>query len=158
MEIASAGHPPPLLLDASGAHLLPSTPRSMLGLGFGPTAGLPDETLRIPVPPDALLLLYSDGLVERRDASLEETTAVLTATAAEAVTRLLAQERSSSVAANEPGDGHGPGRAMADLAQQLLSAVHGEDGGNEDDTTLVLVRPRPRSSASPAGGDAQNAS
>ncbi|WP_328296208.1 SpoIIE family protein phosphatase [Kineococcus sp. NBC_00420] len=134
VELASAGHPPPLLISTSGTSgdlsgastsTVHVPPRPMLGLGFGPTTGLAEEVVRISLPPDALLLMFSDGLVERRDASMEHTTAVLAAAATGAATDLF-------VAAVSPAD------AMATLADRLLTAVA---GGAGDDTTLVLVRP-----------------
>ena len=60
--LANAGHPPPLLADRRGAveHRLDSLP-----LGQGPSRTY--RELRFVLPPDALLLLYSDGLVEAQD-------------------------------------------------------------------------------------------
>uniref|UniRef100_UPI003D7C8132 SpoIIE family protein phosphatase n=1 Tax=Kineococcus sp. SYSU DK005 TaxID=3383126 RepID=UPI003D7C8132 len=95
-------------------------PRPMLGLGFGPTTGLDAETVRLPLPADALLLLYSDGLVERRESGLAETTATLARAATAAAAHLRREE------------------GMSALADHLLTAV---PGGAGDDTTLVLVRP-----------------
>ncbi|NAZ85634.1 SpoIIE family protein phosphatase, partial [Kineococcus indalonis] len=119
VELASAGHPPPLLVTGSGTTALEVPPRPVLGLGFGPTTGLATETVRAPLPGDALLLLYSDGLVERRETGLAETTATLARAATGAAARLPA------------------GGGMAALADHLLTAV---PGGAGDDTTLVLVR------------------
>uniref|UniRef100_UPI003D7EF4E7 SpoIIE family protein phosphatase n=1 Tax=Kineococcus sp. SYSU DK005 TaxID=3383126 RepID=UPI003D7EF4E7 len=96
-------------------------PRPMLGLGFGPTTGLDAETVRLPLPADALLLLYSDGLVERRGVSLQESMDVLARAATSTAAELLSQ----------------PGPQVSALADRLLSAVPGAAG---DDTTLVLLR------------------
>ncbi|ABS03472.1 SpoIIE family protein phosphatase [Kineococcus radiotolerans] len=122
IELASAGHLPPLLVDAAGTSVVHVPSRPMLGLGFGPTAGLVSESVRAPLPPGAVLLMYTDGLVERRDAGLEETTGVLAETATRAAADLLPRSRGG----------------MAAVADRLLTAVPGDAG---DDTTLVLVRP-----------------
>jgi anti-sigma regulatory factor (Ser/Thr protein kinase) len=67
----SAGHPPPLAEDANGLRYLSSPQRAPLAAQTQ-SAG-PAETGAL--PPCGLLLLYSDGLVERRgepfDASLD---------------------------------------------------------------------------------------
>jgi stage II sporulation SpoE-like protein len=78
LRYASAGHPPALLLDGS------SSPH-LLGDALGPPLGLPgvryeSETRGFPV--DAALLAYTDGLIERRDESLDSRLADLVAAAA----------------------------------------------------------------------------
>ncbi|MHA7132463.1 PP2C family protein-serine/threonine phosphatase [Oerskovia turbata] len=66
---ACAGHPPPLLLRADGtARLLSTRADRLLGLGAGPARTDHTTVLR----PGDTLLLYTDGLVERRDAPLRE--------------------------------------------------------------------------------------
>jgi serine phosphatase RsbU (regulator of sigma subunit) len=64
---AQAGHPPPVLVR--GAWVLPLEPPAGIMLGAG-KAGYQLATLRL--RPGDLLLLYSDGLVERRDRSVDE--------------------------------------------------------------------------------------
>jgi serine phosphatase RsbU (regulator of sigma subunit) len=60
-----AGHPPPILIDQGSAHSLPLD-------GGGPPIGMfeggewPDR--RFPLPERWSLLLYTDGVIERRDA------------------------------------------------------------------------------------------
>ncbi|MCE7079364.1 SpoIIE family protein phosphatase [Streptomyces sp. ST2-7A] len=63
-EITSAGHPPPVMVDADGrAHLLEVPPARPLGVG-----GAVFSPRRLPMPRGATLVLYTDGLVEdRRD-------------------------------------------------------------------------------------------
>jgi serine/threonine-protein kinase RsbW len=68
LRIASAGHLPPLLLDGGRAAYLDVPVSRMLGAppGLSPAgewAGV--------LPPGATLVLYTDGLVERRGASLD---------------------------------------------------------------------------------------
>jgi light-regulated signal transduction histidine kinase (bacteriophytochrome) len=67
VAIASAGHLPVLHATAGGADLL---------AGRGPALGLLDDAdypeIRLDLAGDDLLLLFSDGLVERRDVPLED--------------------------------------------------------------------------------------
>src|SRR5215510_12552 len=74
---AQAGHPPPLLVRGSQARPLTSPAGILLGAGRG---GYQEASLFL--EPGDLLLLYSDGLIERRDRSLEEGLATLTGAAA----------------------------------------------------------------------------
>jgi serine phosphatase RsbU (regulator of sigma subunit) len=68
LDFTSAGHPPPLVLRPDGsAEFLDgglSTPLGVQSNGSRPTAAVDLE-------PGSLLLLYTDGLVERRDASID---------------------------------------------------------------------------------------
>ncbi|MHB1535716.1 MAG: PP2C family protein-serine/threonine phosphatase [Acidimicrobiales bacterium] len=64
--LASAGHPPPLLITASGASYLPVIPSPPLG---APSAPAGELTFTVPV--GASLLLFTDGLIERRHESLD---------------------------------------------------------------------------------------
>jgi serine phosphatase RsbU (regulator of sigma subunit) len=69
---AQAGHPPPILVRGSWARPLDPPVGILLGAG--------DEEYSAAVlalAPDDLLLLYSDGLIERRDRSLDEGLAAL---------------------------------------------------------------------------------
>lgn len=66
---ANAGHPPPLLLEPGAAPRLLHTPPDML-LGADPSTRRTDHT--VDVHPGATLLLFTDGLVERRGADLDE--------------------------------------------------------------------------------------
>ena len=66
---SSAGHPPPILVHADGAtqtledgHTIP--------LGLRPNRPRPEA--RVIIPPRAMLLLYTDGLVERRRRALDD--------------------------------------------------------------------------------------
>src|SRR5437763_13848912 len=74
---AQAGHPPPVLVRGSGA--CPLDPPAGILLGAG-RAGY--EACSVTLEPGDLLLLYSDGLIERRDRSLEEGLAKLASAAA----------------------------------------------------------------------------
>jgi serine phosphatase RsbU (regulator of sigma subunit) len=71
---AQAGHPPPILVRDSWARPLDPPPGILLGAG--------DEeytAATLALDPGDLLLLYSDGLIERRDRSVEVGVATLAA-------------------------------------------------------------------------------
>jgi PAS domain S-box-containing protein len=68
LEVGSAGHLPPLLVGAEGSVLLETRPRPALGSGM---PAEPVELLRARIEPGGALLLFTDGLVERRDESLD---------------------------------------------------------------------------------------
>ncbi len=65
---SSAGHPPPFLLLADGTVSQLDGEGELL-LGIDPDTGRSDQ--EVPLPPDSTLVLYTDGLVERRDSPLE---------------------------------------------------------------------------------------
>lgn len=64
---AQAGHPPPVLVRGAWARALETPAGILLGAGRGGY-----ELARLELRPGDLLLLYSDGLVERRDQSFDE--------------------------------------------------------------------------------------
>ncbi|MEV7414233.1 SpoIIE family protein phosphatase [Streptomyces sp. NPDC089919] len=69
--IANAGHMPPVVAESGegGALLLEVPPGMPLGAGVG---GEPFEEIEVELPEGALLALYTDGLVESRDHTLED--------------------------------------------------------------------------------------
>ncbi len=68
LEAVLAGHLPPLLIDPEGrARLLEQTP----GLPVGVSGGHSYEAARYSFPTGSGLLLYTDGLIERRGESLD---------------------------------------------------------------------------------------
>jgi serine/threonine-protein kinase RsbW len=69
LRYACAGHPPPVLLDERGARLLWAGRSAPLGARFGPVVRAQAEER---LNPGSRLLLYTDGLVERRDRPLDE--------------------------------------------------------------------------------------
>jgi serine phosphatase RsbU (regulator of sigma subunit) len=109
-----AGHPPPIRLGADGrAHLLDGGRRTLLGMSPGPIrAGAATATFE----PGDTLVLYSDGLVDRRDAPIDD-----------AIARLLD-------AAGRHG--HLP---PDDLCGALLDDLLGGDAV-DDDVALLAVR------------------
>jgi sigma-B regulation protein RsbU (phosphoserine phosphatase) len=70
MDFALAGHLPPIIaLPGTGAEFV----RAPVGPPIGYSLGITGRTgTSIQVPPEALLILYTDGLVERRGADLDE--------------------------------------------------------------------------------------
>jgi anti-sigma regulatory factor (Ser/Thr protein kinase) len=68
LELVSAGHPPPLVISPSGAAAY-LEPQSGPPLGVDATAIYAAQTFRLPT--GAILLLYTDGLVERRGESID---------------------------------------------------------------------------------------
>ncbi len=66
---SSAGHPPPILVDADGAVRLLDGVDADLLLGVHPDCARTDRTAAL--ERGATLLLYTDGLVERRDRDID---------------------------------------------------------------------------------------
>jgi serine phosphatase RsbU (regulator of sigma subunit) len=103
LRYASAGHPPPVLVRSSGEAVLLEGGRSV------PLGVLEDPTFRqeaLALEPGDTLVLYTDGLVERREASLEESLQELlelAASPAEDVEELL-DRLLESLAGDEPAD------------------------------------------------------
>jgi serine phosphatase RsbU (regulator of sigma subunit)/anti-sigma regulatory factor (Ser/Thr protein kinase) len=84
LEAVVAGHLPPLLVDPDGhTRLL----EQRHGLPVGVHSGHDYEVCRHPFPTGSRLLLYTDGLIERRDEPIDEGLQRLTA-AAEAAAQL----------------------------------------------------------------------
>jgi len=118
VEMASAGHPSPILVDGAGAREVGVAIRPLLGVGAGEAVAT-----TVDLPPDAALLLYTDGLVERRGADLSERT-----------------ERLRHLAAGT----YGPG-SLDDWLDRLLVAHAVDDPhlGGADDTTVLAIRLTP---------------
>jgi serine phosphatase RsbU (regulator of sigma subunit) len=120
---ASAGHPPPLLREADGTvRVLRADSGTLLGIDLGLPVG--NQTARL--PPGATLLLYSDGLVERRDESLD------------AGTRRLVE----ALAAVAPAHLDAEVPATGPAADAIVAAML-QDRPHEDDICLLLCH-RPR--------------
>ncbi|MFC7495601.1 MULTISPECIES: SpoIIE family protein phosphatase [unclassified Nocardioides] len=112
VSLANAGHPGPMLISAAGAGDLDVPLRPLLGVGAGEAV-----TVDLPLEPGAALLLYTDGLVERRGVDLQERT-----------------ERLRSLAADTYD--------AADLELWLDRLLGLHDVG-DDDTTLLALRLAP---------------
>jgi PAS domain S-box-containing protein len=119
VHYSSAGHPPPLVLSDSGASFLEGARSVPIGAVDPGVFREASATL----PTDASLLLYTDGLVERRDEPLERRLDAL----AEAADRA-------------PG-------GLEGLCDAVLAGVIGHSMPG-DDVALLAVRPRPVASES----------
>ncbi|SEG53408.1 PAS domain S-box-containing protein [Actinacidiphila yanglinensis] len=67
LDVARAGHPPPLLLDPTVGVSFPDVPAG-LPLGLGPAVF---ETSRIELSEGSTVVLYTDGLIETRDHDID---------------------------------------------------------------------------------------
>ncbi|WCB95747.1 hypothetical protein DSM104299_04496 [Baekduia alba] len=83
MVVASAGHPPAVLVDAGGARLITGALGPPLGAGVE-HRGVEHHRM----PAGARMLLYTDGLVERRDERLDLSLEALRVVAASAAPTL----------------------------------------------------------------------
>ncbi|MEU6669654.1 SpoIIE family protein phosphatase [Streptomyces sp. NPDC046727] len=121
-RIARAGHPPPLLRCADGRTRVLHVPGGVV-LGVDPQARYPVTELLL--EPDAILALYTDGLVERPGADIDEGIAALRLALAKA-----------GAAASRRG-----GRSLAGVADRLTAgARHATD--RPDDVALLLAARR----------------
>ncbi|MEU8824692.1 SpoIIE family protein phosphatase [Streptomyces sp. NPDC048636] len=111
--LASAGHPPPLLVAPDGtAEFLEVAPGPPLGVG-----GMPFEMTEVEVAPGSLLVLFTDGLLEAEDADVA-----------------IGMERlKAAVTDRRPLDGDLAG-AAARIVDQLSPST------SRDDRTLLLAR------------------
>ena len=112
VTFSAAGHPPPLVIGPDGPRFLDGG-RSV-PIGATDPAVFREETAVI--EPGSALLLYTDGLVERRDAPLDERLDQL-------------------AAAVGPAD-----EDLSSLCERVLDSVLGE-GELGDDVALLAVRP-----------------
>ncbi len=115
---ASAGHPPPVVVDADRTIRLLDEGRS-IPLGLRLRQDWPRPQARITLPARATLLLYTDGLVERRRVPLDDGIAQ----AAEIVR-------------------DGGASSLEELAGELMSSL-APDGGYQDDVAMLLYRQPP---------------
>ncbi|MFJ9927813.1 Serine phosphatase RsbU, regulator of sigma subunit [Streptomyces misionensis] len=72
---SNAGHPPPLLVEADGTTHFLAPARHGLPVGVEPSFGRYDDEHRLPA--GSTLLLFTDGLVERRGEDIDATLAEL---------------------------------------------------------------------------------
>jgi serine phosphatase RsbU (regulator of sigma subunit)/transcriptional regulator with GAF, ATPase, and Fis domain len=110
---SSAGHPPPILVHSDGTTEMLDDGHT-IALGIRP--GRPRPEAHVTMPAGATLLLYTDGLVERRRLALEDGIA----RAAE-----LVQDRRAT--------------ALDELAEEIMASL-APSGGYQDDVVLLLYR------------------
>ncbi len=109
---ARAGHLPPVLIRGGRGRALP-LPGGVL-LGMDPDAGYEEVTLSLRT--DDTLLLFTDGLIERRGGSIGDALGQFVASA---------------------GDAAGPGTSAGACADRLLATATSD---TDDDACLVTVR------------------
>jgi serine phosphatase RsbU (regulator of sigma subunit) len=112
---SNAGHPPPMVLTPDGGVHALGSPESDLLLGLDPTTSRTEHVA--PLEPGATVLLYTDGLVERRGQSLDVG---------------LQRLRDTLV------DLTGPGVGLATLCDATLNRMRPDRP--DDDVALVAVR------------------
>ncbi|MET7848186.1 SpoIIE family protein phosphatase [Streptomyces avermitilis] len=113
--LATAGHPPPILRHPDGHTEIVDLPPGLL-LGIDPAADYP--TTDIPLPPGAVLTLYTDGLVEAPGTDIEDAIASL---------------------ANQLA--HAQSQTMDALADSLISHAQ-RSAPRSDDIALLLINPQ----------------
>jgi serine phosphatase RsbU (regulator of sigma subunit) len=113
LHLVLAGHPPPLLRTDTGVELLPGDP----GLPLGALPGSGYSVSESTVPSGATLLLYSDGLVERRTREIDA-----------GISRL------ADALVTAPA-------ALEDISEHLLARMTA--GQNDDDVAMLLIRRLP---------------
>ncbi|WP_448616655.1 SpoIIE family protein phosphatase [Modestobacter sp. URMC 112] len=120
---ANAGHPPPMVIDPDGSVRTLTGPRSELLLGVDD--GTRRREFEVTLDPGATLVLYTDGLVERRDQDLDAGLDRLRGALAELAARDL-----------------------DDLCDELLDRML--PGESDDDVAFVAVRLHPQDRPRPA--------
>lgn len=75
LTLSSAGHLPPVLVASGRADRVPVSPDLPIGVAEGASR----RSVVISVPPDGLLCCYTDGLVERRERSIDDGIGLLAA-------------------------------------------------------------------------------
>lgn len=118
---ARAGHLPPLLIRDGDAHPLPLARGMLLG-AIGDAAY---EEQRVRLEPEDVLLMYTDGLIERRDRSLEDSLEQLVATAT---------------------------RPAATLDHRLDHLLTHSSSDTDDDTCVIGIRLHPAAPPPPPDG------
>jgi PAS domain S-box-containing protein len=113
MRWANAGHPPPLIIHPDGTIAELASWRGDLMLGVDSTTRRSESVVSL--DRDTTVLLYTDGLIERRNSVLDDGMDRLRATAAELA-----------------------GLPLDDLCDQLIERL--VDGRPEDDVALVAIR------------------
>jgi anti-anti-sigma factor len=116
LSFVSAGHPPPLLVRSDGStDFLEGGRSSPLGV-----TGYPATEAMVALEPGSILLLYTDGLVERRGRALDE--------------GLAALARAAAGRAEDAPD------TVCDAVMDLMAG----NGGPQDDVALMVLGLAPR--------------
>jgi serine phosphatase RsbU (regulator of sigma subunit) len=129
LELATAGHPPPLLVAVAGGKTRPLKIEPQLVLGVEPDAPYPTESIDLPA--GAALVLYTDGVVECPAAD----------GTAHAGQRFGGERLRHAISAAGATLGTSA-RAMVDHVVAAVDAFRGP-GELDDDLTVVAVQLRP---------------
>jgi serine phosphatase RsbU (regulator of sigma subunit)/anti-sigma regulatory factor (Ser/Thr protein kinase)/anti-anti-sigma regulatory factor len=129
LRYTTCGHPPPLVISLDGkARYLKGTGTGPLGTGSTPVLG--SSTLA----PGELILLYSDGLVERPDRTIAEGMAELAVVAADAAAHR------SAAGPSPVGPSPAPDQTAAERVCQLSVELLTRTGHSDDITALAAQR------------------
>lgn len=110
LELASAGHPGPIRVHGGVARQIDVEPRPLLGIGVD--GGV---STRLQLGSEDIVLMFTDGLVERRQVPIDESLEIL----------------------RQASEG---GPRTAPLPQWADALVEAVPGTLDDDTTLVVLR------------------
>ena len=119
VRFVGAGHPPPIAIDAEGARYLELPKQPPIGVATGWVY----EEVVVDIDPGAKVVLYTDGLIDRRDIALEE-----------GLDRLLAAA------------GEDPGRPVETVCRELITALAPSEAA-DDIALLAMERLRLRDEA-----------
>jgi anti-anti-sigma factor len=136
LRYTTCGHPPPLIIGTDGtARYLAGTGTGPLGTGTAPV--LASSTLA----PGELILLYSDGLVERPNRTIAEGMAELAVVAADAAAnRSLAPLLIEPPSIESLSTEHGADPAAAERVCQLTVELLTRTTGHADDITALAAQ------------------
>ena len=127
LRYTTCGHPPPLVIGVDGKA------RYLEGTGTGPLGtGSPPVLASSALAPGELVLLYSDGLVERPDQTIAEGMAELAVVATDAAANRRARPRDRP---NEHGADPGAAERVCQLSVEVLTRT-----GHTDDITALAAQ------------------
>lgn len=126
-----AGHPRPVLLRDGAARQLPD-PEGGPGLPLGVLPGTPYTAVEVSLRVGDIVLMYSDGLTERRDSDPDLDT------------RRFLDAAQECLGGAAPGAGH---EALNEYAERIVGELDGPH--RSDDATLLVLRRTAMSASAP---------
>jgi sigma-B regulation protein RsbU (phosphoserine phosphatase) len=117
-RVSSAGHLPPIIANP-GSPPFPFLPDGPADLLIGADATAPRHTATIDIPPGGLLCMYTDGLVENRDSTLDHGIGKLCAAIPSAPPDVVCATVMSNLINREP-----PRDDVALLVVRRIAALH----------------------------------